>query len=119
LINFGAISGNGVGQQQANAPANGASGGPLSLFGGTEYLHAQPYGAAIDNQGFADCETGQRGYPYMLNHFDPQHRPLALDNHTPGDQGPTFAGRPRVPAGETFTRNPQTGPELVPNPANP
>ncbi|HLJ03907.1 MAG TPA: MlaD family protein [Solirubrobacteraceae bacterium] len=119
LINLGSISGNGVGQQGANAPADGVSGGPLALFGGTEYLHAQPYGAAIDNQGFADCETGQRGYPYMLNHFDPQHRPLGLDTHTPGDQGPTFAGRSRVPAGETFTREPQTGPALTPNPANP
>jgi hypothetical protein len=24
-----------------------------------------------------------------------------------------------VPAGETFTRNPQTGPQLAPNPSNP
>ena len=119
LINFAAISGNGVGQQGANAPANGATGGSAGLFGGTEYLHAQPYGAAIDNQGNADCETGQRGYPKQLNHLDPQHRNLATDPHTPGDQGPTFNGRTRVPAGETFTRAPQTGPQLPSIPQNP
>ena len=27
-------------------------------------LHGQAYGAAIDNQGRADCENGQRGYPH-------------------------------------------------------
>ena len=86
---------------------------------GDEYLHAQPYGAAIDNQGNADCETGQRGYPKKLNSFDPQGRNLAVDPHTPGDQGPTFKGRTHVPAGETFSRNPQTGPQLQANPSNP
>ena len=64
------------------------------------------YGAAVDNQGNADCETGQRGYPQKLNYFDPQGRDLDSDPHTPGDQGPTFAGRAHVPAGETFTRTP-------------
>ena len=101
--------------QGATQPANGTTG----LFGGTEDLHAQPYGAAIDNSGNADCETGQRGYPLSLNHLDPQHRNLATDPHTPGDQGPTFAGRAHVPAGETFTRNPQTGPQLPSVPQNP
>jgi hypothetical protein len=89
------------------------------LTGGNAYLHSQNYGAAIDNQGNADCETGQRGYPKKLNAFDPQRRNLALDPHTPGDQGPTFKGRTHVPAGETFTRNPQTGPQLQANPSNP
>jgi virulence factor Mce-like protein len=109
---------NNVGQQGATAPVNG--GGTDSLQGGgNEFLHAQPYGAAVDNQGNADCETGQRGYPLKLNYFDPQHRNLATDVHTPGLQGPTFAGRAHVPAGETFSRNPTTGPQLVPNPSNP
>ena len=58
------------------------------MFGGKQFLHAQSYGAAIDNQGNADCETGQRGYPKKLNQFDPQHRNLALDPHTPGEPGP-------------------------------
>jgi virulence factor Mce-like protein len=109
---------NSVGTQGALAPADGG-GTTLPVTGGNEYLHAQVYGAAIDNQGNADCETGQRGYPKKLNYFDPQGRDLATDPHTPGDQGPTFKGRSRVPAGETFSRNPQTGPQLAYNPSNP
>ncbi len=92
---------------------------PAGTFGGPEFLHAQSYGAAIDNQGAADCETGQRGYPLKLNYFDPQGRTLAVDQHTPGNQGPTFNGRSRVPAGETFSRNPLTGPQTAYNPTNP
>ncbi len=115
LLNLGAPSGGGVGQQGATTPVNGTSGSdspPLTVFGGKQFLHAQSYGAAIDDQGNADCETGQRGYPKKLNSFDPEGRNLAVDPHTPGDQGPTFHGRARVPAGETFSRNPQTGPQL-------
>lgn len=108
---------NNVGTQGATAPVDG--GVADSPLGGDEYLHAQPYGAAIDNQGNADCETGQRGYPLKLNYFDPQHRDLAVDPHTPGDQGPTFAGKAHVPKGETFSRNPTTGPQLTYNPSNP
>jgi hypothetical protein len=92
---------------------------PAGTFGGPETLHAQPYGAAIDTKGNADCETGQRGYPKKLNYFDPQGRNLATDQHTPGDQGPTFHGRARVPTGETFSRNPTTGPQTLHNPTNP
>ncbi len=108
---------NNVNSQGAPAPVNG---GALDTpLGGNEFLHTQNYGAAIDNQGNADCETGQRGYPLKLNSFDPQGRTLAVDPHTPGDQGPTYAGRARVPAGETYTRNPTTGPQLAYNPSNP
>ena len=115
-------AGGSVGQQGATTPVNGTSGSdtpPLSIFGGKQFLHAQSYGAAIDNHGNADCETGQRGFPKKLNAFDPQHRDLVVDSHTPGDQGPTFRGRAHVPAGETFSRNPQTGPQLASNPTNP
>src|SRR5205085_5559278 len=35
--------------------------------GGPQNLHGQAYGAAIDSQGNADCETGQRGYVKKLN----------------------------------------------------
>ncbi len=101
-----------VGTQGAIHPADGQNGGP-------EYLHNQTYGAAIDTSGNADCETGQRGYPQKLNYVDPQGRQLGTDAHTPGDQGPTFKGRPRVPAGESFTRNPTTGPQIPYNPTNP
>jgi hypothetical protein len=108
---------NNVGTQGATTPVDG--GVPDTPLGGDEYLHAQPYGAAIDNQGNADCETGQRGYPTRLNSFDPQHRNFAVDPHTPGDQGSTYHGVSHVPKGETFSRTPQTGPQLTPNPSNP
>jgi hypothetical protein len=108
---------NNVSAGGATAPVNG--GIANSPLGGDQYLHSQNYGAAIDNQGTADCETGQRGYPLKLNAFDPQDRALAIDPHTPGDQGPTFAGRARVPAGETYSRNPTTGPQLPYNPSTP
>jgi phospholipid/cholesterol/gamma-HCH transport system substrate-binding protein len=118
LLNQGnPLQANNIGQQGATAPVNG--GGSTSLLGGNEYLHAQAYGAAVDNQGNADCETGQRGYPLKLNHLDPQGRDLGTDPHTPGNQGPTYAGRARVPAGETFSRNPTTGPQLPSVPSNP
>ena len=57
--------------------------------------------------------------PKKLNHFDPQGRNLGTDIHTPGNQGPTFAGRAKVPAGETFSRAPTTGPLPAYNPSNP
>jgi virulence factor Mce-like protein len=119
LLNQGnPLQPNNVGQQGATQPANG--GGTTSLTsGGNEFLHSQNYGAAVDNSGNADCETGQRGYPLRLNASDPQRRNLALDPHTPGDQGPTFKGRTHVPAGETFSRNPTTGPQLARNLSNP
>jgi virulence factor Mce-like protein len=70
-------------------------------------LHAQTYGAAIGPNGDADCETGQRGFPrHLLKGSDPSKN-LAGDPATPGLQGPTFKGRPRVPKGETFTDVPQ------------
>ena len=95
-------------------------GSEINPLGGNEYLHSQQYGAAIDNQGNADCETGQRGFPKKLNYFDPKGRNLATDPHTPGDQGPTFHGLARVPAGETFTRNPEHRPAAgLPCPNNP
>jgi virulence factor Mce-like protein len=113
LLMFGdSTQSDNVATQGAVMPANGQGGGP-------EYLHAQTYGGAIDNSGNADCETGQRGYPLKLNYTDPSGRKLASDPHSPGDQGTTFKGRPRVPAGETFTRNPTTGPQIPYNPTNP
>ena len=102
-----------VGSQGATAPVDGG-GFDNPVTGGNEYYHGPAYGAAVDNEGNADCETGQRGYPLKLNYFDPQGRDFDTDPHTPGDQGSTFVGRrlgmTHVPKGETFTRNPQTGP---------
>jgi hypothetical protein len=109
---------NNLGAAGAAVPVNGG-GVDAPVLGGNEFLHNQLYGAAIDNHGNADCEAGQRGYPLRLTYFDPQHRNLALDQHTPGNQGPTFAGRAHVPAGETFSRNPTTGAQTAYNPSNP
>jgi virulence factor Mce-like protein len=108
---------NNLGAQGASLPVNG--GGNDTPFGGNEFLHAQAYGAAVDKQGNADCETGQRGYPQRLNSFDPLGRNLVVDPHTPGNQGPTFHGRARVPAGQTFSREPTTGSLFTPTPNNP
>ncbi len=107
---------NNVGSEPASSPVNG--GGSTSPLGGNAYLHGPPYGAAIDPNGNADCEAGERGYPRQLNYYDPQHRLLDTDPHTPGDQGPTWKGRAHVPAGETFSRSPTTGPQLLNVPGN-
>ena len=45
-------------------------------------------------------------------------RLIPPDPHTPGDQGATFAGLLHVPAGETFTRTPQTGVVTPSTPGN-
>ena len=107
---------NNVSDQGANAPVNG--GGFESPLGGNQFAHGPTYGAAVDTQGNADCETGQRGYVKQLNHLDPQDRNFDSDPHTPGNQGPTFAGRAHVPTGETFSRAPATGPQLPNIPGN-
>jgi hypothetical protein len=122
LIQFPNHQTNNVGNQGSTASANGYQAGDPQGTSGTadaEYLHGPVYGAAVDNRGNADCETGQRGYPLSLNSSDPQHR--AQDNaaHTPANQGPTWTGLARVPAGQTFSRGPQTGPQLPYDPTNP
>jgi virulence factor Mce-like protein len=88
----------------------------LDSFGApraTKGAHAQAYGAAIDDQGNADCENGQRGYMEHLAAGVPKERQIVLDPETPGIQGTTFTGRPRVPEGQTFQRLPP-GPAVRP-----
>jgi virulence factor Mce-like protein len=75
-------------------------------------LHAQIYGAAVGPDGRADCETGQRGFPRHLAAGIDDNFPIAGDSVTPGLQGPTFTGRARVPAGETFASKPEGSPEI-------
>ena len=79
---------------------------PLGSFGqgfAVDELHAQAYGAAVDAEGNADCEAGQRGYPtHLAEGIDPSRR-IVADAVTPGLQGTTFTGRPRVPRGQTFS----------------
>ncbi len=121
LIMFGNQQTNNVNHQGATAPANGYQPGdvPDPTKADAEYYHGPAYGAAVTNQGTADCETGQRGYPLVLNHLDPRHRLLATDAHSLGTQGMNFTGSPRVPAGETFSRSPTTGPRVPNIPSNP
>lgn len=96
-----------LGSIGAKTPSNGEptiSGTPMNL-------HTNVYGAAIDAQGNADCESGQRGYMEKLTTYnDDKSLKIVTDPRTPGNQGPTYTGRPRVPEGQTFTRVPQTGP---------
>ncbi|MGI8579053.1 MAG: MlaD family protein [Solirubrobacteraceae bacterium] len=116
LLNSSGQQDNSVGTQGAVDFTQGKNYNPLSApRGSVEKLHGQPYGAAIDNRGNADCEKGQRGYPEgNLSPFVPKSVKIVTNPHTPGNQGTTYSGRSRVPAGETFTREPQTGPQLDP-----
>ncbi len=77
-------------------------------------LHAQPYGAAVDSAGNADCEQGQRGFPrHLAKGVDPNF-PIAGEPVTPGNQGTTFSGVSRVPAGETFSSQAEGSPGIDP-----
>jgi virulence factor Mce-like protein len=110
---------------QDNDPGSIGAAGPatgtgyvsaLSGRGAPVVLHGQPYAAAINNDGTADCETGQRGYVKgpLLTLGDAKKFPIVVDPHTPGSQGPTFKGRPSVLPGQTFTRDPQRVGKLNP-----
>ncbi len=107
--------------EPAYQPANGGGVNvpPFSNMGGQAYAHGEAYGAAVNKSGLADCEVGQRGYVKQLNYFDQQHRNFDSDAHTPGAQNTNFVGLPHVPAGETFSREPQLGPKLPFIPGNP
>jgi hypothetical protein len=97
----------------AAVPANGENYQQASRRRGDPvYFHGQPYGAAIDSHGNADCEAGQRGYPNRLAATAPPRFQIASNPQTPGDQGPTFKGRSHVPAGETYTAQPENEPQL-------
>jgi ABC-type transporter Mla subunit MlaD len=111
LLNQGPRQDNSIISLGAARPANGEN----VLSGTPAHLHLSLYGAAIDDQGNADCESGQRGYLERLAHYsdDPDLK-IVVDPRIPGNQGPTFTGRPRVPAGETFSRVPQIGPAFPP-----
>jgi virulence factor Mce-like protein len=113
LLNSNALQDDGLGTAGATHFANGKNYiAPSAVRGDIEYLHGQAYGAAVDDQGNADCENGQRGYPsgrLAGSAVDPSYY-VALSAHTPGDQGPTYKGRARVPAGETFQREPSINP---------
>ena len=92
----------------AQEPVNGGHIDPVqhALFGDAAALHDQGPGAAVDANGNADCESGQRGYPERLATGFPPKFDIAVDSATPGNQGPTYTGRPRVPAGQSFSSEP-------------
>ncbi|HVE69396.1 MAG TPA: hypothetical protein VNB64_12525, partial [Solirubrobacteraceae bacterium] len=121
LLNTAAGQRNGYGSIGATEPVMGEDyQGPPSR-GDNAYLHGQAHGAAVNDDGTADCENGQRGYMSgNLATFAPsknsQGKPtqVIFDPHSPGSQGPTFAGRPRVPQGQTFSRENEIGAMLPP-----
>jgi ABC-type transporter Mla subunit MlaD len=106
LANSAGSQDNSLGAMGAAAPANGEN----VRSGNKQFLHGDPYGAAITPNGSADCEAGQRGYLENNARFYPNNFKIDQDARTPGAQGPTYTGRPRVPAGETYTSIPETGP---------
>jgi phospholipid/cholesterol/gamma-HCH transport system substrate-binding protein len=95
---------------------------PLGSYGqgfAVPGLHAQPYGAAVDAAGNADCEQGQRGYPtHLANGIDPS-RHVVGEPVTPGNQGTTYTGIPSVPKGQTFTSVPEGLPGIDPGELRP
>jgi virulence factor Mce-like protein len=103
---------NSVMQAGAVEPANGEN--HVEGTGDPQFLHAQAFPAAVTASGQADCEGGQRGYPRKLARLatDPRFQ-VAVDPRTPGAQGPTYAGRRRVPRGQTYSPEPEIG-EVVP-----
>jgi virulence factor Mce-like protein len=122
LIQFNNHQASNAGVQGSAYPANGYQPNDPPDTGypaDAEYAHGPAYAAAIDGQGNADCEVGQRGYQLQENHADPLNRSMVSDAHTPGAQGTTWAGLSRVPPGETFSRNPTVGPQLPSYPENP
>jgi virulence factor Mce-like protein len=92
----------------AQEPVNGGDIDPVqrALFGDAATLHDQGSGAAVTADGDADCESGQRGYPTRLAGGLPSKYDIAVDARTPGVQGPTYKGRARLPAGQSFSSEP-------------
>jgi hypothetical protein len=102
-------------------PRHGQNGGR------PQHVHNNTTGGdAIHNDGRANCQKGQQGYAYGVNRFRPAdgsydaYARATVDQPAPDDSidfGPTFdtidingrgqgVGPLRVPAGQTFTREP-------------
>ncbi|MGI8921966.1 MAG: MlaD family protein [Solirubrobacteraceae bacterium] len=119
LLNLAAPQPNGIGTQESPLPASPQD----ALPGQTpQALHGQPFAAAITDArgpggaGNADCENGQNGYPTRLAAGVDPKRIIVSDAHNPGEAAGPVYKQPtnpslglftsRVPAGETFTREP-------------
>jgi virulence factor Mce-like protein len=112
---------NNVTSMGAVVPANGEN---VQPGGDPQHYHGQPFTAAVDAEGNADCEEGQRGYLTKLSTFStqPERFNVVNDPRTPGLSGPLFdqivdgkgvgRGPSRVPEGQTFTAEAETGPQL-------
>lgn len=61
--------------------------------------HGNPYGPAVDANGNADCQSGQNGYVLGNLPAPGQSPKLAVVgvSNLPGNRGPTYAGRARLP----------------------
>jgi virulence factor Mce-like protein len=118
-INSAADQENALKDIGATEPANGHQNPVQQAQSGSNaagYLHGQANQAAVDENGNADCERGQAGYPMgrlagYLRPTDSTGAPFLVvgDSHDPGNQGPTYKGRDKVPAGETFSREAENG----------
>jgi virulence factor Mce-like protein len=84
-------------EDQSARTATDPEGNPLTT------LHRQYYQPAIDAQGNADCQEGQKGYlegplveggRYPRGQLGGNH--VVVDPDTPGNRGPTFKGVPRL-----------------------
>ena len=107
--------------QQSNSPASMGASEPANAEdyrepsrprGAPYRLHGQAYSRAISPRGEADCENGQRGYMRRLARFSDPRFQIVTDPEIPGNQGPTYKGRRRVPRGQTFADRPLTGAQL-------
>ena len=108
LVNTTGRQDDSLGSQDANGPASGKN----VTEGTPQFLHGPPFGRAVADDGTADCEIGQRGFLKRNARFAPKTDAflIARDPRNPGLQGPTYTGRARVPAGQTFAPLPETGP---------
>jgi hypothetical protein len=104
LLNTAARQEDAIGSMGANEPANGKN----VREGNAAWAQDQPFARAITDTGAADCEAGQRGWLERNAKGMPPEYKIALDPRSPGIQGPTFTGRPRVPEGQTYTALPET-----------
>ena len=90
----------------ADEPANGNE----VIEGNKQYLHGDPYGAAITPDGRADCEAGQRGYLERNARFYDKKFKIEQDARTPGAQGPTFTRPPARARGPDLHGDPRDRP---------
>ena len=98
---------NNPGSMGAYEPANGLGYNEAMARRGSNYhLHSTPYNHAITDTGEADCENGQRGYLRRWTSAPQPEFLIQTRPDIPGVQGPTYAGRKRVPKGQTFSREP-------------